>query len=632
MKFIFCVLFFGLISLKSTSQDSIRIIASGTAFTKEKAIFNALRNALEKGAGVYISSETVIQNEKLVFDEVASLSNGTIANYDIIESDFSEKMKEFSVTISANIVAGKFVNLIKSKGVNVSFNGSSFVQNVKLNNYYKEEEPKILEQFEAKLDLETIFKFFDKKILADEPKIYTFKNIDYQLELDKDWHKHANNDLIFNQRNLKQVVVDISGKEYIDPFYLQFRNKSYSFNRLFGFKDQLDNFDDTINLWKQIFDNKPNWSAEEKKIYSNTTLDKSLDWLDFNEFRIFDSMNHCFSTLNTQLKANSGGYVVNLTPVITINQNYLSFVESLKKLLETICINKTDDFSKINYEEKFGKTYSVFIYDYKDGELIRKEYVLRNYNSTIVYSRMISAIGFVTSGIGIVHYNVIRSNLGNLDNYIVGLELQNNLNKKSEPNIAGFILRPNDPSNPIATNYLGKNEFELYYVPKLSISHFVDLKTIEKINEYTIDNPPYLNILPNRPNNFIVDFAKKTSNNIVNEINNKLKQFNTKHGIEFFIVINNDSYGIDDMESLAKIYGYEWKIGGKEIYNGSLININPTNRKINVHYFRGLENKITTQDCDEAILIMRKDLKTGNYQAALNKVIDFFDNKLSTKK
>ena len=145
MLFLF-ILLMGIFD-QAKGQNTINIIASGSAFTKEKATFNALRNALEKGSGVYISSQTVVQNDQLVFDEVASLSNGTISKYEIIESNFSEKFKEHNITVSATIEVSKFVNFIKSTGINVSFNGASFAQNIKLHQYYKQEEPKILSHF-----------------------------------------------------------------------------------------------------------------------------------------------------------------------------------------------------------------------------------------------------------------------------------------------------------------------------------------------------------------------------------------------------------------------------------------------------------------------------------------------------
>lgn len=119
MRYILTIVFLFLFSVSSQAQNSINIIASGTAFTKEKATFSALRNALEKGAGVYISSKTVIQNDQLVFDEISSLANGTISKYDVIESNFSDKLREYQVTVNATIEVGKFISLIKSKGVNV---------------------------------------------------------------------------------------------------------------------------------------------------------------------------------------------------------------------------------------------------------------------------------------------------------------------------------------------------------------------------------------------------------------------------------------------------------------------------------------------------------------------------------
>ena len=114
MKLIFSLIVAIIFCTNAYSQNSINIIASGSAFTEEKATFSALRNALEKGAGVYISSKTVIQNDQLVFDEISSLANGTISKYDVIESNFSDKLREYQVTVSATIEVGKFVSLIKS--------------------------------------------------------------------------------------------------------------------------------------------------------------------------------------------------------------------------------------------------------------------------------------------------------------------------------------------------------------------------------------------------------------------------------------------------------------------------------------------------------------------------------------
>lgn len=631
MKLIFSLILVIFIFTKSYSQNSINIIASGSAFTKEKAIFSALRNALEKGSGVYISSKTVIQNDQLVFDEVASLANGTISKYDIIESSFSEKFKEHQVTISATIEVGKFVNLIKSAGVNVAFEGASFAQNVKLNEYYKNEEPKILSNFLNQYDWKEVFEMFDKKLIAEEPKIYKYTSSDFQITLEKDYNKHSNDELINNVRKGRDVVLEINKKQYYNPFYIRFLSPKFSF---FGqdFIIKQDSISREIESFKELFKNRKNWTSEEITIYSKLSLEQiknNYNWYDYNQYKLIDSMNKRFTKFQDQLRNRNGQYVINLVPELNANANYKTFIDSFKKILLEISVNKDNNFSQSSFEEKFGKTYSLYLFELNDGKYLKHEFVLRNFESALLYSQICQMIGAVFSGNALIEFNAIKTNVGPINNYLSGLNLELNPSKIdfffNENH--GLILNP--AKNQYPTADLSNNSIESGQVPKYSLIQFADLETLGKIKEFTIDNPPTIYILPARPEEFLVDKAKVLSVIQKKSLQEKLNNFASKTGGELFIVIDNNNYGYDDLKDLTGQYGFEWEIGGKE-RKGVILLINNKTRKIFYRYGGGLDSQLTEKYSKEIIESFKPFLKAGNYLGGFNKVIDLTEAKISS--
>jgi len=613
------------------SQNSINIIASGSAFTKEKATFSALRNALEKGAGVYISSKTVIQNDQLVFDEISNLANGTISKYDVIESNFSDKLREYQVTVNATIEVGKFVSLIKSKGVNVAFEGASFAQNVKMHEYYKEEEPKILAHFFDQYGWGEIFQLFDKKLIADEPKIYNFKSSDFQIGLEEDWEKHKNDQLINEVRNGRDVVLEINKTQFFNPFYLNFKSTKFSF---FGqnLRFEQDSISNTIKAWQTLFKNKKNWTKKEIADYSKSNPKEIYDWNDYAQYKLIDSMNKRFNQLNNQLRGYHGNYVINLLPYISTNQNFKSFSESFKKILIEISVNKDSNFSKSSFEEKFGPTYSIYLFEIVNGIYQKSEYVIRNFESLSLYIDLIAKIGSVYSGTAFIELNAIKTNLGPINNYLSGLTLD--LNRESIDFFirenSGLIINPPPnqyPSAQILENGLIKSRS----ISKYSITQFADLETLGKIKEFTIDNPPSYYYLPVRASSFLVDKAKTLTSIQQKSLREKLDKFNTKTGVELFIVIDNNNYGIEKLEDLTGQYGFEWEIGGKE-RKGIILLINNKTREIFYRYGGGLDSQLTTKDASEIIKSFQPLLKAGNYLGAFMKTIDLTEAKILPNK
>jgi len=631
MKLIFSLILVIFFSTKSYSQNSINIIASGSAFTKEKAIFSALRNALEKGSGVYISSKTIIQNDQLVFDEVASLANGTISKYDIIESSFSEKFKEHQVTISATIEVGKFVNLIKSKGVNVAFEGASFAQNVKLNEYYKNEEPKILFNFLNNFSGNNALKLVDKKLLADGFKIFKFNPSSFPLQLDENWQSFSDDNLITKVRNGRDVIFEINKIKYLNPYHLKYLSPKFSYDGEY-FSDKQDSISHVSNSWIEFYNNREKWTSDEIKNYSNLTEEKVNDIFKRNlyaKYKLLDSMNKRIFELQNQLRNKNGQYVINLVPEIKSNANYNTFIESFIKILQEISLNKDPSFSKLSYEEKFGETFSIFIYEYSNEFYKKREFIIRNPESVSMVNYFKQKfIQDLFSGKVIIEYNIIRSNIGIITNYLAGINSEINKNDHFQLNEknSGFILNPKENEVPIA---FSKNDqtIELITVPKYSLSHFADLETVKKIKEFTIENPPLKYYLPTRPNYFLVDNIKQFNTIQKKTLQEKLNTFASKTGAELFIVLDNNNYGIDNLKDLTAQYGSEWEIGGKE-RKGVILLINNKTRKIFYNYGEGLDSQLTNKDASEIIKSFQPLLKAGNYLGAFMKAIDLTEAKI----
>ena len=114
MKKVFCsIVVFLLVTLlfvqsSIAQQKNIKeVIATGESLieggnvpvAKKRAIEEALRQAVEQGLGVFISSESLVKNYQIIEDKIFSNSQGYVKSYDVM----SEKQlgSRYRVSISA---------------------------------------------------------------------------------------------------------------------------------------------------------------------------------------------------------------------------------------------------------------------------------------------------------------------------------------------------------------------------------------------------------------------------------------------------------------------------------------------------------------------------------------------------
>ena len=161
---IFIALFSNFIFAK---ENTVKVKVFGSGNTAELAIKNALRSALEQVNGAFISSKTEVLNQLIASDEIVSISNGAIVEYEVLKK--TEVNNMFHVTIEAIVSASELVNYMsKNTSSSVSLNGDLFVSNAaqqKMNQ--KAEERALTNIFDVYKNI--YMNSFDVKLTLDAP-------------------------------------------------------------------------------------------------------------------------------------------------------------------------------------------------------------------------------------------------------------------------------------------------------------------------------------------------------------------------------------------------------------------------------------------------------------------------------
>ncbi len=67
-----------------SEEEAKSVIVSGTGGTREIALSNAFRSAVEQAVGLMVSSQSYVTNLKTIQDKVFVASDGFIETYDVL--------------------------------------------------------------------------------------------------------------------------------------------------------------------------------------------------------------------------------------------------------------------------------------------------------------------------------------------------------------------------------------------------------------------------------------------------------------------------------------------------------------------------------------------------------------------
>lgn len=105
------------VNIFAEEQEKIQtVIASGVGVDADKAKQNAIRNAVEQVVGNYLSSDTIVNNNQVLKDEILSYSGGYVKGLKVISQE-KDNDGLFSVKVEAGVVSTKIIKKLESLNI-----------------------------------------------------------------------------------------------------------------------------------------------------------------------------------------------------------------------------------------------------------------------------------------------------------------------------------------------------------------------------------------------------------------------------------------------------------------------------------------------------------------------------------
>jgi hypothetical protein len=240
-------LFISSFSFAQDADKTVSITVSGSGKTQEEAKQVALRTAIEQAFGSFISSKTEILNDKIVLDQITSVSNGNIKSFEILnESQLPNE--SWGLTLKAIVSVSKLTSFVVAKGIEIEIKGGLFALNIKQQVLNEQGEIAAINEMVSLLH-EPMQLSFDYSIKSDDPKSIDAESKNWEIPILVNAVANKNIDFCANyfvktlkaislssdevdsykklNKNVYTIIVKYNGIESI--FYLR---KLYSINAL----------------------------------------------------------------------------------------------------------------------------------------------------------------------------------------------------------------------------------------------------------------------------------------------------------------------------------------------------------------------------------------------------------------
>ena len=112
-------------------NDNIELLASGTGRNADEATTMALKNAIEQAFGAFVSANTLILNDEIVQDQIATVSSGNINSYDVLSTNTLPDGL-VSVNLRTSVSLSNLISYAESHGSSVELAGQTFTRNIDL--------------------------------------------------------------------------------------------------------------------------------------------------------------------------------------------------------------------------------------------------------------------------------------------------------------------------------------------------------------------------------------------------------------------------------------------------------------------------------------------------------------------
>ncbi len=116
MKLLYLILISFFVWGSSLEAKEVTVTGSATIYSgniggaKNTALKNALRQAVEQGVGLYLDSNTLSQNYEVIKDEIFSVSQGFVSEYQVLNEGTVSDGTVYEIKINAQVEEGKIQN------------------------------------------------------------------------------------------------------------------------------------------------------------------------------------------------------------------------------------------------------------------------------------------------------------------------------------------------------------------------------------------------------------------------------------------------------------------------------------------------------------------------------------------
>lgn len=236
----------------AADKDEITLTVTSDGKTKDEAIKNALRTAVEQTYGVFVSANTDILNEELVKDEIATVSSGNIKKFN--ELAYSIVDGQHIVTLYVTVNRGKLISYTISKGGECELDGASLFADIELQTLYKQNEEKLFTNLIS--EIEPLFrKGYDYKLELNQSR-----KLSNAIEFECKITAILNENGALAWRKLLEALKLVGKKDY---------SKSFS---LFPSSHELEKYPEFVHSIK-IYDGSTSYNGSD--LHSDTYLLRS---------------------------------------------------------------------------------------------------------------------------------------------------------------------------------------------------------------------------------------------------------------------------------------------------------------------------------------------------------------------
>ncbi len=223
------------------SENGVSLVVTGHGQTLLEAKQNAIRSAIEQAYGAFITSKLEIFNDKIVSDEMSSISSGNIKSFEII-TESQQLDSTYAVILKVIVSVDKLTSFVQSKGYAVEVKGSLFALNIEHQILNESSEIKTINSM-VNLLHEPMQQAFSYTITSSNPKSLDANNNEWEIPIEVLVNANKNMELCSNHLIKTLNSISLNKNEINDYIKL---NKKY-----FQIILNINNINDTFYLRKK---------------------------------------------------------------------------------------------------------------------------------------------------------------------------------------------------------------------------------------------------------------------------------------------------------------------------------------------------------------------------------------------